>query len=63
MPNIPETKDVSRVGVLTNTGTTSKRVAEKFKFQFCATNEADVLDDKTNTVFVATRHDSHGPMF
>ena len=61
LPNIPETKDVARVGVLTNTGTTSKRVAEKFKFQFCATNEADVLDDKTNTVFVATRHDSHGP--
>jgi predicted dehydrogenase len=61
LPNIPETKDVGRVGVLTNTGTTSKRVAEKFKFQFCATNEDDVLDDKTNTVFVATRHDSHGP--
>ncbi|WP_431137267.1 bi-domain-containing oxidoreductase [Psychroserpens mesophilus] len=61
LPNIPETNDVGRVGVLTNTGTTSKRVAEKFKFQFCATNEEDVLDDKTNTVFVATRHDSHGP--
>ena len=60
LPNIPESNDVGRVGVLTNTGTTSKRVAEKFKFQFCATNEADVLDDKTNTVFVATRHDSHG---
>lgn len=61
LPNIPETNEVGRVGVLTNTGTTSKRVAEKFKFQFCATNEDDVLDDKTNTVFVATRHDSHGP--
>lgn len=61
LPNIPETNEVVRVGVLTNTGTTSKRVAEKFKFQFCATNEEDVLDDKTNTVFVATRHDSHGP--
>jgi len=61
LPNIPETNDVGRVGVLTNTGTTSKRVAEKFKFQFCATNEDDILDDKTNTVFVATRHDSHGP--
>jgi predicted dehydrogenase/threonine dehydrogenase-like Zn-dependent dehydrogenase len=61
LPNIPETSDVSRVGVLTNTGTTSKRVAEKFKFQFCATEESDVLDDKTSTVFVATRHDSHGP--
>ncbi len=61
LPNIPETSEVGRVGVLTNTGTTSKRVAEKFKFQFCATEETDVLDDKTNTVFVATRHDSHGP--
>ncbi|MCT4630858.1 Gfo/Idh/MocA family oxidoreductase [Winogradskyella sp.] len=61
LPNISESSEVGRVGVLTNTGTTSKRVAEKFKFQFCATQEADVLDDKTNTVFVATRHDSHGP--
>ena len=61
LPNIPKNNAVARVGVLTNTGTTSKRVAEKFKFQFCATKEADVLDDKTNTVFVATRHDSHGP--
>ncbi|WP_299111139.1 bi-domain-containing oxidoreductase [uncultured Winogradskyella sp.] len=60
LPNIPESSEVGRVGVLTNTGTTSKRVAEKFKFQFCATKEADVLDDNTNTVFVATRHDSHG---
>ncbi|WP_298892542.1 bi-domain-containing oxidoreductase [uncultured Psychroserpens sp.] len=60
LPNIPESNDVGRVGVLTNTGTTSKRVAEKFKFQFCATQEDDVLNDKTNTVFVATRHDSHG---
>ena len=34
-----KTNDVGRVGVLTNTGTTSKRVAEKFKFQFCATKE------------------------
>ena len=61
LPNIPDTDEVGCVGVLTNTGTTSKRVAEKFNFQFCATEEADVLDDKTNTVFVATRHDSHGP--
>ena len=60
LPNIPQSKKVSRVGILTNNGTTSKRVAEKFNFQFCATKEADVLDEKTNTVFVATRHDSHG---
>ena len=34
-------------------------MAEKFKFNFCATLENDLLDEKTNTVFVATRHDSH----
>ncbi|WP_353779878.1 Gfo/Idh/MocA family oxidoreductase [Winogradskyella sp. 3972H.M.0a.05] len=60
LPNIPESDEVKRIGVLTNTGTTSKRVAEKFKFQFCATQEADILSDKTNTLFIATRHDSHG---
>ena len=60
LPNIPENSRVTKIGVLTNTGTTSKRVAEKFKFDFCATLENDVLDEKTNTVFVATRHDSHG---
>ena len=60
LPNIPKIKDITRVGVITNTGTTSKRVAEKFNFQFCAAKEEDILDQKTNTVFVATRHDSHG---
>ncbi len=60
LPNIPDFEEVQRIGVMTNTGTTSKRVAEKFKFQFCATQEADILNDKTNTLFVATRHDSHG---
>lgn len=59
LPNIPTNEKVQRIGVLTNTGTTSKRVAEKFKFQFCATKEEDVLDNKTNTIFIATRHDSH----
>ncbi|PNQ73280.1 oxidoreductase [Hanstruepera neustonica] len=61
LPNIPEHSEVTKVGVLTNTGTTSKRVAEKFKFQFCASEENDILNENTNTVFIATRHDSHGP--
>jgi len=59
LPNIPKVDWINRVGVLTNTGTTSKRVAEKFEFQFCTPNEQDVLNEKTNTVFIATRHDSH----
>lgn len=61
LPNLEGLNGVSKIGVLTNTGTTSKRVAEKFGFQFCASKEEDVLDGKTNTLFIATRHDSHGP--
>lgn len=60
LPNIPNKEGVSKMGVMTNSGTSSKRVAEKFGFNFCASDEADVLNEKTNTLFIATRHDSHG---
>lgn len=59
LPNIPKSNDIVRAGILTNNGTTSKRVAEKFNFRFCASKEEDIFNDETNTVFVATRHDSH----
>ncbi len=60
LPYISASKHVQKVGVLTNTGTTSKRVAEKFEFKFCAGQEGDILNDETNTLFIASRHDSHG---
>jgi predicted dehydrogenase len=61
LPNIPKkNNDISCKGVLTNTGTTSKRVAERFGFEFCTSNEKDILVNKDiNTLFIATRHDSH----
>lgn len=61
LPNIPrKSNDIVFKGVLTNTGTTSKRVAERFGFEFCTSNEHDILDNKDiNTLFIATRHDSH----
>jgi len=61
LPNIPQ-KDstIACKGVLTNTGTTSKRVAERFGFEFCTDNEQDILGNPDiNTLFIATRHDSH----
>ena len=58
LPNLPS--NIGRVCVLTNTGTTSKRVAERFSFSESSSREDDVFDDRTNTVFIATRHDSHG---
>jgi predicted dehydrogenase/threonine dehydrogenase-like Zn-dependent dehydrogenase len=62
LPNLPKgDPDVVCRGVMTSSGTTSKRVAERFGFEFCTANEADILENKAvNTVFIATRHDTHG---
>lgn len=61
LPNIPQKGgQIVCKGVLTNTGTTSKRVAERFGFEFCTSNEEDILGNgDINTLFIATRHDSH----
>lgn len=60
LPNLPKDSAVVRKGVLTNSGTTSKRVAERFQFEFCTSNENDIFHDSSiNTLFIATRHDSH----
>jgi len=60
LPNIPNANDIVKVGILTNTGTSSKRIAEKYGFSFCTSDENDIMDNKDiNTLFIATRHDSH----
>lgn len=60
LPNIPEDPAFSRIGVICQTGTSSRRVAEKYGFETCTDRELDIIEnDKVNTVFIATRHDSH----
>lgn len=60
LPNITKGNDFVLKGVLTSTGTGSRSVAERFGFEFCASSETDILENPgINTVFVATRHDSH----
>lgn len=62
LPNLPTGPDFARRGVLTSTGTTSKRVAERFHFDFCAAREEELLArPDIHAVFIATRHDSHAP--
>jgi len=47
-------------GVVTSRGITSKNVAEKFKFNFCSSDAADLLKKpEINTVFIATPHSTH----
>ena len=45
---------------MTSSGTTSRRVAERFGFERCTSDEEDIFTaEDVNTVFIATRHDSH----
>ncbi|MFA5404090.1 MAG: bi-domain-containing oxidoreductase [Ignavibacteria bacterium] len=48
-------------GVCTSTPVNSKSVSEKFGFEYFTTDYSEILnDEKINTVFIASRHDSHG---
>lgn len=50
-------------GVVTSKGITSKNVCDKFGFNFCSSDSADVLKkDSINTVFIATPHSSHSDL-
>ncbi|RJR20356.1 MAG: oxidoreductase [Desulfobacteraceae bacterium] len=60
LPNIPKDKNVVLKGVMTATGTGSRSVGERFGFEFCTGDEKDIIENpEINTVFIATRHDSH----
>ena len=60
LPNIPKNQSVSLKGVLTATGTTALSVAERFGFEFSASDAHELLEHPDiNTVFIATRHNSH----
>jgi predicted dehydrogenase len=61
LPNIQKSERIRLKGVLTVSGTSSRSVAERFGFEFCTGDEKDILENSDiNTVFIATRHDSHG---
>lgn len=60
LPNIVKRDDVIMTGVMTSSGTSSRSVAEKYGFNYVTSEENDIFNDEaTNTVFIATRHDSH----
>lgn len=60
LPNIPKGRKIRMKGVVTSSGTSSRSVADRFGFEFCSGEAKDILDNpEINTVFVATRHDTH----
>ncbi len=60
LPNIPKGGNISLKGVMTATSTGSRSVSDRFGFEFCSGDDKDILENENiNTVFIATRHDSH----
>jgi len=60
LPNIPKNKNVILKGVMDSISTTARSVADRFGFEFSTGKEEDILNNnEINTVFIATRHDSH----
>jgi len=56
---LPNIKDSVLISVATSQGHTSKNVAQKWNFRTATCDAEDVFTDDSNTVFIATRHDSH----
>ena len=61
LPNLPKNnKDLTLKGVATATSTGARSAGERFGFEFCTTQEKDIIENETiNTVFIASRHNSH----
>ncbi|MEJ2721277.1 MAG: Gfo/Idh/MocA family oxidoreductase, partial [bacterium] len=56
---LPNIENPSFVTVATSQGHTSKNVARKWNFEKATCDVEDVFSDDSNTVFIATRHDTH----
>jgi predicted dehydrogenase len=60
LPNIPKEGWIKKKGVMTASGLSSRSVAERFNFEYCTSDENEILqNDAANTIFVATRHNTH----
>ena len=60
LPNLPSERQARRVVVLAATGAESLTAAERFRFEKCTADEKEIFEDHAvNTIFIATRHDSH----
>ncbi|MBL4702915.1 MAG: Gfo/Idh/MocA family oxidoreductase [Flavobacteriales bacterium] len=58
LPNLQG--QVQFIGVCTARPNSGKYVADKYGFEFCTGDAAEIIgDERIDTVFIATRHDSH----
>ena len=63
LPAVSRCRNVRCCQVVTATGPSARRSAEKFGFASCGTDpEAALRDDGVDLVFIVTQHDSHAPL-
>ena len=59
-PLIPRNSGVVFKGVMDRSGTNARTAADKYGFAFSTSSEEDIFDNEDiNTVYIASRHDSH----
>ncbi len=60
LPNLPPAPEVTRRVVLNASGTTSRSAQDRYGFELSTSKEEEIFGSpEVDTVFVATRHDSH----
>jgi predicted dehydrogenase len=60
VPALKTSQETALVGVCTATGSHGAHAAKKFGFQYCTTDEAQLINDPAiNSVVIATRHHLH----
>jgi predicted dehydrogenase len=63
LPAVAKVSGVRPVQVVTATGPSARRTAEKFGYESCGTDpETAFSNDAVDLVFIATQHDSHAPL-
>ncbi|MDJ0786641.1 MAG: Gfo/Idh/MocA family oxidoreductase [Myxococcota bacterium] len=63
LPALGSVSGLRKVSLVTQTGPSARRSAERFGFASCGTDPAAVMDDPdVDLVFVTTRHDAHAPL-
>jgi predicted dehydrogenase/threonine dehydrogenase-like Zn-dependent dehydrogenase len=63
LPAVARSRRTRRLHVVTATGASARRTAEKFAFDACGTDpEVVFADPAVDLVFIATQHDSHAPL-
>ncbi len=60
IPHLQDDENAQLTGLVTATGLSAEKKANKFGFQYCSTDADELFEDEdTEAIFIATRHSTH----